>query len=194
MCELTEPCGPFGPVPPNSRLSSLLWQSVQKICVPTSARRRQSHSHSACSPAGWAAAAGSIAVMRHRMARRCRRREFRNDVQRIRRRHHSHRRVSVDDQPLLAGARAVAAQTIFILIDRWNERGDAIERADAGRSRLRRTQCRRRRKLQFRIRGVRVVAIHASRMPVVVQHGGFGRIVKVISRGQRMARPSRLPP
>src|SRR5271169_5117176 len=30
-----DPCGPLGPMPPNSRLSSLLWQSVQKICVPT---------------------------------------------------------------------------------------------------------------------------------------------------------------
>src|SRR5579864_316957 len=36
MCELIEPCGPFGPAPPNSRLSSLLWQSVQKIRDPTS--------------------------------------------------------------------------------------------------------------------------------------------------------------
>src|SRR5271167_2547502 len=34
MCQYFEPCGPFGPVPPNSRLSSLLWQSVQKICDP----------------------------------------------------------------------------------------------------------------------------------------------------------------
>ena len=29
-----EPFGPLGPVPPNSRLSSLLWQSVQKIWTP----------------------------------------------------------------------------------------------------------------------------------------------------------------
>src|SRR5208283_2817890 len=34
MCVNFEPCGPFGPVPPNSRLSSLLWQSVQRICMP----------------------------------------------------------------------------------------------------------------------------------------------------------------
>src|SRR5580692_6909635 len=30
-----DPCGPFGPAPPNSRLSSLLWQSVQKMRIPT---------------------------------------------------------------------------------------------------------------------------------------------------------------
>src|SRR5580692_502664 len=29
-----DPCGPFAPEPPDSRLSSLLWQSVQRICVP----------------------------------------------------------------------------------------------------------------------------------------------------------------
>src|ERR1039458_3070637 len=29
MSENLEPCGPVGPVPPNSRLSSLLWPSVQ---------------------------------------------------------------------------------------------------------------------------------------------------------------------
>src|SRR5215469_4476550 len=34
MCVHFDPCGPLGPVPPNSRLSSLLWQSVQRIRVP----------------------------------------------------------------------------------------------------------------------------------------------------------------
>src|SRR5208282_2855587 len=34
MCVHFEPCGPFGPNPPNSRLSSLLWQSVHRICTP----------------------------------------------------------------------------------------------------------------------------------------------------------------
>src|SRR5215472_13563231 len=29
-----DPCGPFGLFPPDSRLSSLLWQSVQKIWDP----------------------------------------------------------------------------------------------------------------------------------------------------------------
>src|SRR5271169_6015503 len=34
MCVHFDPCGPLGPTPPNSRLSSLLWQSEHKICVP----------------------------------------------------------------------------------------------------------------------------------------------------------------
>src|SRR4029079_6303416 len=29
-----DPCGPLAPAPPNSRLSSLLWQSVQNIRAP----------------------------------------------------------------------------------------------------------------------------------------------------------------
>ena len=51
-----EPWGPFGPAPPNSRLSSLLWQSVQRICVPM-ARPVLRRPGSACWRAGWAAGA-----------------------------------------------------------------------------------------------------------------------------------------
>src|SRR5271169_3439635 len=34
ICVYFEPWGPFGPVPPNSRLSSLLWQSVHRMRIP----------------------------------------------------------------------------------------------------------------------------------------------------------------
>ena len=34
MCVNLDPCGPLGPVPPNSRLSSLLWQSVHRMRTP----------------------------------------------------------------------------------------------------------------------------------------------------------------
>src|SRR3974390_2503034 len=35
MWGYVDPCGPLAPTPPNSRLSSLLWQSVQKTLGPT---------------------------------------------------------------------------------------------------------------------------------------------------------------
>lgn len=82
---------------------------------------------------------GTGSIMSHRVARRCRRSEFRNNVQRIWCRCHSRWRIPVDDQPLLARARAVAAQTIFILIDRRSKNGDTIQCADSGNTRLRRT-------------------------------------------------------
>src|ERR1039458_2716951 len=34
ICENVEPCGPLGPLPPNSLLSSLLWQSVHRMRTP----------------------------------------------------------------------------------------------------------------------------------------------------------------
>ena len=128
----------------------------------------------------------AASIMSDRMAGGCRRRKFRNDVQRIWCRHHSRRSVSVNDQSLLAGAGAVTTQTSFILIDGRNDRGNAIERADAGRARLRRPNGGRRGKLQFRVGSMRAVAIHTSRMPVVVEQRRLGGIVEVIARRQGM--------
>src|ERR1039458_2348290 len=142
MCELTDPWGPFGPVPPNSRLSSLLWQSLQMLRALDHVRQtpaEDARSQRTGRPrsiliqlvqqdAGLRQGAGSI--VGHRVARRSRGSEFRNDVQRIRRGHSAPRRVPVNDQPLLARARAVAAQTILKLIDRRSKDRDAIQRAD----------------------------------------------------------------
>ena len=126
-------------------------------------------------------------IMGYRMARRCRGREFRNHVQRIGRRYHSHRRVPIDDQPLLAGGRTMAAHTILILVDRRRENRDPIQRADPAHPRLRRTQRRWRGELCRLIGGVRVVAIDACGMTVVVQQHRFSSVVVVIPGGQRMS-------
>ncbi len=48
------------------------------------------------------------------------------------------------------------------------------------RARLRRTNGGRRGKLQFRVGGVRAVAIHASGMAVVVEQRRLGGIVEVV--------------
>ncbi len=113
------------------------------------------------------------------------RHKFGNDVQRIGGGDHAHGRVAVNQQALLAGAGAMAAQAGFILIDGGDEDGDSVEGADAGGTLLRGTHCRRRSiRNSFRVSGVGVVAVDAGGVAVVVQHRRFGGIVKIISGRQ----------
>lgn len=106
--------------------------------------------------------------MRYGMARRRHGRELRNDIQRIGRRHYSNGRVSIDNQPLLSRACAMAAQAVLILIDRRSQHRHSIERADSTYTCLGRTQRRRRSKLYCLVRGMRIVAIDAGSVTVVI--------------------------
>ncbi len=140
-----DPWGPFGPVPPNSRLSSLLWQSVQRIWVPMARP--------------WVTAVqvqhvGQQAGLRERaaagmhdgMAGGGRDGKLRDQVQRIARRNRAHREVSINRLHLLARAGAVAAQAVLILIDGGRKHGDSVGGADARDVLLRDADQRRRRK------------------------------------------------
>ena len=131
MCVHLEPCGPLGPVPPNSRLSSLLWQSVQRIWVPMArpcvapSRFSMLRSRLGCGRelllgcmTGWL----DVAVMANCGIR----------LSGSPSRDGPHREVSIDGQDLLAGAGAVAAQAVLILIDGRRENADAVAGVDAG--------------------------------------------------------------
>ena len=127
------------------------------------------------------------AGMSHRMARGGRRRELRNDVQRIRRRAPLARRVSIDDQPLLAGAGAMAAQAGFILIDCRNQWRHAIECADAVAPACDGRIAGGARKLQP---GFEACALWQSTQVawrLLLSSARLGGVVEIVTRGQRMA-------
>ena len=84
------------------------------------------------------------------------------------------------------GAIAVTAQAILILINRRVHNRDTIGRADAGHAVLRNAYGRSRREGGNLLRGVPVVAIGASGVPIVVQQHIFGCIVRILPRGKRM--------
>ncbi len=131
---------------------------------------------------------GTRPVVRDGMARGRNGCELGNHIQRVGRRDNSRRRVSIEDQPLFTGAGAVAAQTILILVDRWRQHSDAIQGADAGHARLRGAQRWWSGELRRLVRSVRVVAIDARGVPVVIQQHRFGFVVEVVSRRKRMSR------
>ena len=74
--------------------------------------------------------------VKHRMARGRRWRQLGNDIEGVRRADRSQRKIPVNLQSLLAGARTVAPQAVLVLIRGGFENGDAIGGANAFRSRL----------------------------------------------------------
>lgn len=80
----------------------------------------------------------------------------------------------------------MAAKAIFNLIDRGSQRCYSIDGVHAGDGILRRPNCRRHGEGTQRIRGVRVMTVHARGVAVVLKHGRLRRIVSIRARGQEM--------
>ncbi len=116
-----------------------------------------------------------LLCMHHRMARRGRNRKLRNQVERIARRNRAHREVSINRQNLFAGTGSMAAQAILILIHGRRQHAGSVARADACNVLLRDADQRRRGKYANRFGSMRVVAVHAGRMAIVVQQDVLGR-------------------
>ncbi len=112
--------------------------------------------------------------------------KLRNHVQRIARRNRAHREVSINRQHLLAGAGAVAAQAVLILIDGGRKHADSVAGADARDILLRDADQRRRRKYPDRLGPMCIVAVHAGGMTVVVEQCAFGGIVRIGRGGKWM--------
>ena len=123
----------------------------------------------------------------HRMARRRRNRKLRNQVQRIAGRNRAHRKISIDRQNLFSGTGSVAAQAVFILIHGRRQHRGSVARADARDVLLRDANQRRGRKDSDRFRSMRVVAVHAGRMAIVVQQNAFRRVMRIGRGRERMA-------
>src|ERR1700749_1624852 len=73
----------------------------------------------------------AAAIVEHRMAGACRSGEFEDHVQEVRVCDLPHRGIAIDDQSLFARAAAMASKTVFVLIHRWNDRGDSIQSTDS---------------------------------------------------------------
>ncbi len=80
----------------------------------------------------------------------------------------------------------MAAEATFILVDGRADHGDAVDGAHSGDVCLRRSNRGRQGEGGRLIRGVRVVAVHAGGVAIVIEHGGFRFIVDVGARGQEM--------
>ena len=81
----------------------------------------------------------------------------------------------------------MTSQAGFVLVDCRDDRRYAIDCAHASRTSLWWADAGSRGELQFRVRPVRAVAIHAIRVPIIIQQQHFGSIVEVVSRRQGMA-------
>src|SRR3984957_20755530 len=81
----------------------------------------------------------------------------------------------------------MTSQAGFVLVDCRDDRRYALESAAANRTSLWWADTGSRGELQFRVRPVRAVAIHATRVPIIVQQRHFGSIVEVVARRQGMA-------
>lgn len=77
----------------------------------------------------------------------------------------------------------MAAEATFILVDGRADYGDAVDGADTGDICLWRSNRGRQGEGGRLIRGVCVVAVHAGRVAIVIEHGGFRFIVDVGARG-----------
>ena len=113
--------------------------------------------------------------------------ELRNQIEGIACRNRAHREVSIDGHDLLAGTGGVAAQAILILINGGGKRADTVGGADAGDVFLRDADEGRRREDANLLGAVRVVAIDASGMAVVVEQVCFCRVVRVGGCWKRMS-------
>ena len=117
--------------------------------------------------------------MHHRMARRGRYGKLRNLVQRIAGRNRAHRKVSINRQHLFRRAGSVTAQAVLILIHRWRQHGRPVAGADPENVLLRDANQRRGRENPNRFRSMRVVAVDARGMSIVVEQGAFSCIVRI---------------
>jgi hypothetical protein len=82
----------------------------------------------------------------------------------------------------------VTALTTLILVDRWSQNRRSIKRAHPAHPHFRWTQRWWRSEPDGLVRSVRVVAIDANGVAIVVQQRRFGFVVEVVARGQRMSR------
>ena len=123
------------------------------------------------------------AIVSDGMAGRRNRRKLGNDVQRI----------AVSDSPdwqitkrcgigSFTGARAVASQTVFVLIDGRIQDGSAVDGVDTFDAALGRPDCGSREEGTHLKRRVRIVAVDARRVAVLIQQGGLRCIVRSASR------------
>ena len=81
----------------------------------------------------------------------------------------------------------MTAQTIFILVHSGKQHSCPVAGADSAHISLRGPNRRRRRERNHLIRAVRAMAIHASSMTITVQDPSFSSVMKIRSRGRRMA-------
>ncbi len=133
----------------------------------------------------------ALALLHHRMARgRCNA-ELRDKVQRVASIASPYWSIAKDLQRLLPRTRPMATQAGLILIDRRVHCSHTVGRAYSDRAILRGTnRCRcKRRGLHRR---VRIVAVDAGRVAVILQHHVFLRAVLVASGGKWMTGLSKL--
>ncbi len=129
----------------------------------------------------------TLALVHYRMARSCRNAELHDQIQRIAARRRTHGRITKNRQNLLAHTRAVTTQTDLILIHRGIHSRNTVSRADSNCSILRSADRCRGKGRRLR-RGMRIVTIDASSMPVVFEHDAFLRAVAVAPCGKWMPR------
>ena len=113
-------------------------------------------------------------------------RKLREHVKRIGRRNRTYREVTIDGQRLFAGAGAVAAQAVLILIDRGRKHAGSVAGVDAGDVFLRDANERRKRKYSDHLGPMSIVAVHAGGMTVVVEQRVLGGIVRIGRAGKWM--------
>jgi hypothetical protein len=80
----------------------------------------------------------------------------------------------------------MAPEATFILVDGRADNGDTVYGAHPGDVRLRRANRGRQGQCGRLIRGVRIVAVHAGGVTIVIEHGGFRFIVYICARGQEV--------
>lgn len=131
--------------------------------------------------------------MRDGMAGRAGNSELRNDVPWIDRRYRPYRQVTVGGgHHYLPRAASMASKTVFILVDRGIQHGNAIDRANPLDASLRRPQHRRRQKRSYLQGSMCIVAVHAGRMAVLIQNRRLCRVMQTSRSGERMARFGKL--
>ena len=122
-------------------------------------------------------------IMEHRMTGRCGGGEFRNNIQRIGGSRRTYWQITIDGFRKFAGAGAVAAQTIFILVDCRVHHGLAIGCADSRYQGLRWTDGGRGGKGRYPRGRMRIVAINAGNMAVLIQQRALmGNVLAVPGR------------
>src|SRR5271157_3151746 len=122
------------------------------------------------------------------MARSRGRTQLRNYIQRIACGDRPYGQIPVDGQAGLPGAVAVTPQTIFKLIDGGTDHGDAVGGTNSHNAVLRHANRRWNGEVRHLVRRVSVVAVHARRMPILIQQRGFGGVMRAIPRAEWMPR------
>ena len=126
----------------------------------------------------------AAAILEHRMGGRGKRAEFRNDIHRIAGHHRPGGRIAEVDAGSFTGTGAVAAQTILVLIHGHAEHRLSIRGANALHHALRRANPRGGGKSCHSVRRMRIMAICASDVQVLIQQNRFVREVRCVTHGK----------